>query len=108
MNKEYIEREVVIEKCNKLLDNADSCPNPYVLEGVQIVRDLVLIEEETRVPSADVKPIVHGEWIPKEIEYPMFGCLITIAYTCSSCGTTHKYQTNYCPYCGAKMDGGNK
>lgn len=54
------------------------------------------------VPAADVVPVVHGEWNADE--------------TCSLCGekstegldaTTWNYWLpNYCPHCGAKMDGG--
>ena len=108
MDKEYIEREAVIEKCNKLLDNADSCPNPYVLEGIQIVRDLILIEEETRVPAADVEPVRHGRWFDED-SFDAHGSPI---YRCSECNRTvadsyiscHKF----CLHCGTKMDGGNE
>lgn len=53
-------------------------------------------------PTADVVPVVHGWWNATE--------------TCSLCGekstegldaTTWNYWLpNYCPHCGAKMDGG--
>lgn len=53
-----------------------------------------------RTPAADVAPVVHGQWIASHDEF----C------ACSIC----KYpfyvgwnQANYCPNCGAKMDGGN-
>lgn len=51
-----------------------------------------------KIPSADVAPVRHGRWIASHDEF----C------ACSIC----KYpvyvgwnQTNYCPSCGAKMDG---
>ena len=54
------------------------------------------------VPAADVVPVVHGWWNATE--------------TCSLCGekstegldaTTWNYWLpNYCPHCGARMDGG--
>lgn len=53
-------------------------------------------------PAADVVPVVHGWWNATE--------------TCSLCGekstegldaTTWNYWLpNYCPHCGARMDGG--
>ena len=52
----YIDAELAIEKCNKLIDNADSCPNPYAIEGVRVVRNVILSECETGVPTADVVP----------------------------------------------------
>lgn len=43
-------------------------------------------------PSADVVPVIHGEWC---------------GTVCSACGTSVSfyYDCNYCPICGAKMDG---
>lgn len=43
-------------------------------------------------PSEDVTPVRHGEW---------FGTV------CSACGesTSFYYDCDYCPKCGAKMDG---
>ena len=51
----------------------------------------------------DVSPVRHGRWVEKE-KYT-FG----IMYDCSLCenrilDTGHPW--NYCPNCGAKMDGG--
>lgn len=53
-------------------------------------------------PAADVVPVVHGEWNTDE--------------TCSLCGEKSTegldatkwdyWLPNYCPNCGAKMDGG--
>ena len=52
----YIDAELAIEKCDKLIDNAYSCPNPDAIEGIEIVRNLILSECETGVPTADVVP----------------------------------------------------
>ena len=42
--------------------------------------------------QADEQPVVHGQW---------FGTV------CTACGesTSFYYDCNYCPHCGAKMDG---
>ena len=58
-----------------------------------------------RQPAADVAPVVHGQWISKN----------TIGYdwtfVCSNCGYIDGYpfndRHNFCPNCGAKMDGGD-
>lgn len=53
--------------------------------------------------AADVAPVVHGRWIVQE-KYT-FGTM----YDCSICGTRildNGHSWNYCPNCGAKMDGG--
>lgn len=91
MSKEYIEREAVIAAIKDL---------PFQ----QDIEDLSIYEEIKEVPSADVEPARHGEWI--KINY-------TTLYKCSNCTcmTDMPYQKklfNYCPECGARMDGGNK
>ena len=50
-------------------------------------------------PTADVAPIKHGRWESID-RYPY--------KQCSVCGDTHDTVRNadeYCPYCGARMDG---
>lgn len=62
------------------------------------------------IPTADVAPVVHGEWLP----------ISDGAWAeCSECGETCDVSDNggmtafelfcdcykYCPTCGAKMDG---
>jgi len=47
-------------------------------------------------PPADVVPVKHGEWKNTYSEY---------FFACSECKCT-SHPTNYCPNCGARMDGG--
>lgn len=51
------------------------------------------------IPAADVAPVVHG----RKIEDGDIGCF----WLCSLCGECLPYGANYCPNCGAKMDGGD-
>lgn len=55
------------------------------------------------MPTIDAVPVVHGKWVKQS------GSLWPVGH-CSLCdelvvGTN---RTNYCPWCGAKMDGGAK
>ena len=52
---------------------------------------------------ANVKEIIYGKWIPTK--YPF----MNECEDCSSCGyrTVWGHRYNYCPNCGAKMDGGD-
>ena len=52
--------------------------------------------------TVDAVEVVHGEWVVcGDGEY--------VPFMCSACGKTtswyHKQTANYCPNCGAKMDG---
>ena len=95
MADEYISYEAALadfEACNA--ENPRWTP--------QRVKTLLL-----RQPAADVAPVRHGRWIdayPDIEPNPMFMYGI-----CSECGFEQgisKYL-NYCPNCGAKMDGEN-
>ena len=103
----YISAELAIEKCNKLLENASSCPNPAVLEGVELVKNLILSDCETGVPTEDISPVIRGRWI-------IAGTFDDFA-KCSVCGITaltlHEVlgaygdrRYRFCPFCGAEMD----
>ncbi len=51
------------------------------------------------IPAADVVTVWHGRWIDS---------LARITPYCSACGHSHRClirTPNYCPNCGAKMDG---
>ena len=52
------------------------------------------------LPAADVVPVVHGKWMPFHSE-----AAGDIQY-CSACEIGFDAKTDYCPHCGAKMDGG--
>lgn len=60
-------------------------------------------------PAADVAPVVHGQWDDSgRYTFPGGGT----AVRCTECGCAltvseyHLNNWNYCPVCGAKMDGG--
>lgn len=53
-----------------------------------------------KAPAVDAEPVRHGEWVrDKE------NCLHN---KCSVCEYRHCREDNYCPNCGAKMDGGKQ
>lgn len=85
---EYIEREDVREMMRMEFDD------DYADEAVD------------RLPTADVAPVRHGEWIDVEDDYGSY-------LRCSICEDEFTSweadcaRTNYCPNCGAKMEGGS-
>ena len=90
--------------------------------------DHVTIGLIEKIASADVAPVVHGEWIKKPHWIPLpWDCEPSLSadpddydrethsekvmwWHCSCCGYSPdrgwKPHLNYCPICGAKMDGG--
>ena len=57
----------------------------------------------SRQKAADVAPVRHGRWVEQE------KCTFGVFYDCSICGDRildNGHSWNYCPNCGAKMDGG--
>ena len=82
---EYIEREAAIEAVKHVWAKG--------LEPSQYIEI---------ISAADVAPVRHGRWIEQE-KYT-FG----VMYDCSICGDRildNGHSWNYCPNCGAKMDG---
>ena len=66
-------------------------------------------KEFDEFPAADVVPVVHGRWDDSgRYTFPDG----STAVMCTNCGcalTESEYRLNnwnYCPVCGAKMDGG--
>lgn len=56
------------------------------------------------IPTADVAPVRHGRWVKEKTD-------VLIHWHCSACEECFfldKPNSEYCPHCGAKMDGGVK
>lgn len=77
--------------------------NESLINGVEAV-----LEYAENLPTAGVVEVKHGEWSIKKHSYIEF-------IACSVCNGvigTHAgidaNKLNYCPFCGAKMDGGKE
>ena len=90
---DYISRDVaIIEFIDNDLDHIQA---PNGKEAVQILSD---------IPAADVAPVVHAYWIPQKENHEFK----EVWMKCSACGypvSRWTGNTNFCPNCGAKMDG---
>ena len=79
------------------------CPHEFYDSIEQAIAD-----SEDGVPCdhlIEVAPVRHGKWIEQE-KYT-FG----VMYDCSICDNRildNGHSWNYCPNCGAKMEGGNE
>ena len=100
---DYISRDMAIARLTK----------------VEVTNRLATMTDAKReiaeMPAADVAPVVHGEWEAVDWrEYDANGCEV-ICYpkdgiACTHCRYAFKkdalWKKNFCPNCGAKMDGG--
>ena len=59
--------------------------------------------DELCKPLRDVRENVHGKWIDDILFYYDDGCPCIVT-RCSNCGEIY-WTYNYCPNCGARMDG---
>lgn len=99
----YIECEAVLELIRPDDPNDKRCA-VTVATAKRLIRHAL-----TAAPAADVAPVVHGRWDDSG-RYTFPGG--STAVRCTNCGCAltvseyHLNNWNYCPVCGAKMDGG--
>lgn len=98
--KEYIEREAVINKLKEKMINSQTAFINTVLIG--------LLKE---APTADVAEVKHGKWlyvsgVGRYAEYECSECKAHVCFDEKIDGTIPVY--NGCPHCLAKMDGKEK
>ena len=80
----------------RLIDANDLWQKTFICDEVAEVRKFI-----ENAPTVDAVPVVHGRWIHKGAWH----------IECSECNYILAHigeAKNYCPNCGAKMDGGNE
>lgn len=103
---DLISRKVLLDSEESFMRLAEcrSCDTPsnspaYMRYVTQASERRNFVERLKTVPAVDAVPVVHGRWISSGFEVKFINC--------SVCGK-QRFQidaTNYCPYCGARMDG---
>ena len=105
-----IDGDALIEKFNEKVDMTECLIDARTAERFATFCALADAVEE--MPTADVAPVRHGHWISLT-ECANEGVYCSICkkkvwksdYAWCSKRRGSKLQSNYCPNCGAKMDG---
>lgn len=101
MSKRFIDADKFIERLNASPAFPNMGMDGYFLLGV--VEDLL-----KSFPTADVVEVRHGEWYTDNCA-TLSGGLNWYSHSCSDCNYTYKTVVpigyDFCPNCGAKMDG---
>lgn len=94
---EYIEREALRE----ILDGwRDAHADVDDVHGCGLLEDVICeVDAQT---AADVAPVVHGRWVT----HYRSGTTVAEGYVSTCCDMWNNRKSDYCPNCGAKMDGG--
>lgn len=97
---EYIERKKIYADIGRFLIDKNSADFTNYEDGwtsaISKTMDMIM-----DAPAADVRPESHGHWA----QQPLKSC-----FACSECSYCFEHEGylaffNYCPNCGAKMDG---
>ena len=98
---EYIEKWSIV---NRLIDIENEFQQYKPFHGFEHAMYRKICEAEIAIgktQAADVAPVRHGRWV-----HHIAGGKQISACWCSVCNVEHETEQNYCPNCGAKMDGG--
>ena len=105
---EYIEREALKERFRKRIKWLEKDTHDQyslgLFHGCEYDADLI-----NEPPAADVAPVRHGRWICIRKGYEEYECSVChgMDSNCSDYYADHVVtEQEYCPFCGAKMDGG--
>lgn len=91
---EYIEREAAVKVAEKY-----GLANGSALGRHTGLADCIA-SEIADIPAADVAPVVHGRWVCVDTDTEQF-------FLCNRCKKKEYWESNYCPNCGCRMDGGD-
>lgn len=101
---EYISRKAAIayireqsEECQKAFEELGGESGIYA----DAYNDLA--EDFYSIPAADVAPVVHARWVT----HYRSGTPVAEGYVSTCCDMWNNRKSDYCPNCGAKMDGGD-
>ena len=107
----YIDAEKLIKELGNCTENTwgKGLGASWWAQSVKLKDNMVKCIESQ--PTADVVEVKHGVWYKSQF-VQRSGFRTVKDFLCNRCEKEYSVQQpsnlmNYCPYCGAKMDGGN-
>ena len=88
-----IDADVLSQKWQNVLDQKANEKDSIAYRTFELFMDRLKYE-----PTIEAEPVRHARYIP-DMNYRTLG-------NCGLCGGDVTFIQNYCPNCGAKMDGG--
>lgn len=97
----YIREDEVIKTLEELQDAHEHEMLKWAIRTVK--RNAIKSIKE--IPTADVRPVVRGEWVERKDVAPFKpdGEITSWTYRCSKCEELSRLKYNFCPNCGAEM-----
>lgn len=93
---EFIELEAAVKAFNNF-DAGKADSPPFTLLTPEEFAEYLY-----ELPTADVAPVVYGQWVT----HYRSGTPVAEGYVSTCCDMWNNRKSDYCPHCGAKMDGG--
>lgn len=102
---EYISRDETLKIFHQCCDNCTSSYNGVMCRACADAGAMDILID---IPAADVQSVKHGRWIGV-YEYCEIHNLrpsgLAVYHWCSECDKAEKKTSDFCPNCGARMDG---
>jgi len=97
--KMYLDMDEILRHCRRYI--GQEYDEPYLVSAVpeEVIRSL---------PPADVVEVRHGQWHRYSKGSGSYNGVIILsdAFQCTICKKSFWNKSDYCPSCGAKMNGG--
>lgn len=98
MAKYILKQEAIFALTNEANTHKNPVKRAYT-------RAAAIIEQIT---AEDVQPVRHGRWVSEKVRKPDWKGMEHDYFqpnSCSVCHTGFAVRSNFCPNCGARMDG---
>ena len=100
-------REVRLIDADALLESGICAEYGYNDNGLLLIPMRDVTNSIRNAPTIDAEPVRHGRWLYNSYPTVWYGHGEPPEWVCSECEERAYNTYDYCPNCGAKMDGGD-